>query len=213
MELKKEVRDLLRKEFGFDGENSKYCRFRLPNAVAFVEALCAESVSAENEARGTDRAYQPLSADVAAMIDDWLSDNHGRGLLICGTTGCGKTLLLDCIRFFLKNYAGLRYFISRQTIEQYMSEPSDAKALMIDDLGREPKITTQSYGNVSSPIDLLFDKVEREGVLLLATSNLKPVSDDRNERTIASVYGDRIWSRIKNNMKVIYISGKDLRFT
>ena len=82
-----------------------------------------------------------------------------------------------------------------------------AANLVIDDLGQERM--EWASGELGSLIESRFDKGRRT----LVTTNLPPTSNEQRVKTFASVYGDRLFSRLNKEGAGLYVAclGGDLR--
>ena len=149
-------------------------------------------------------------------IADWLTDNKGRGLLCVGNPGLGKTLICQNIIPVLlqqnvgkivKTYSALSMNISLDTLlRQYM--------LGIDDVGIEP-LETVTFGVRRIAFSELVDNSEKNGTLLIVTTNLRTnhgVDDKGNVvPSIEDRYGLRTYDRLKAIMKSVKFTGKSMR--
>lgn len=149
-------------------------------------------------------------------IADWLTDNKGRGLLCVGNPGLGKTLICQNIIPVLlqqnvgkivKTYSALSMNTSLDTLlRQYM--------LGIDDVGIEP-LETVTFGVRRIAFSELVDNSEKNGTLLIVTTNLRTnhgVDDKGNiVPSIEDRYGLRTYDRLKAIMKSVKFTGKSMR--
>lgn len=149
-------------------------------------------------------------------IADWLTDNKRRGLLCVGNPGLGKTLICQNIIPVLlqqnvgkivKTYSALSMNTSLDTLlRQYM--------LGIDDVGIEP-LETVTFGVRRIAFSELVDNSEKNGTLLIVTTNLRTnhgVDDKGNiVPSIEDRYGLRTYDRLKAIMKSVKFTGKSMR--
>lgn len=148
-------------------------------------------------------------------VVEWLEDNHGKGLLIAGGCGLGKTML---------GYLVLARIISQEewaweTIYGNTHRPKFACVhatelnenrklvlskgiVFIDDVGTESM--ANDYGEKHLVFSEVVDNLERRNGLLVVTTNLTPPQ-------ITEKYGVRTLSRLKSLCKSITFNGKDLR--
>lgn len=146
-------------------------------------------------------------------VVDWLSDNKGRGLLCVGTTGLGKSLI--CYSIFRVLFLDMKaVFVTAQQMNDRIDDllKPDTRIIVIDDLGKEA-VETRTYGNRRTPFFELCDAAERDGKLLIITTNLSttPVNDARYPASIQQRYGDAVISRLRGITKVVIFEGEDLR--
>ena len=139
-------------------------------------------------------------------VADWLGDNKGRGLLCVGTTGLGKSLI--CRKVFTVLFGSKAVFCTAQEMNQRIDEllKPEVCIVMIDDLGKEP---VSVYGR--RPFFELCDAAERDGKLLIITTNLSTTPDYRYPMSIQQRYGDAVLSRLKAITKMVKFEGQDLR--
>lgn len=143
-------------------------------------------------------------------VADWLSDNKGRGLLCVGTSGLGKTLL--CTKVLPVILGSKIPVVSAQEMTQRIDSLLKERCVIIDDLGKEP-VETRTYGNRRTPFFELCDTAERQGKLLVITTNLSttPVGDPRYPESIQHRYGDAVISRLRAITRVVVFEGNDMR--
>ena len=149
-------------------------------------------------------------------IADWLTDNKGRGLLCVGNPGLGKTLICQNIipvllqqnvGKIIKTYSALSMNTSLDSLlSKYM--------LCIDDVGIEP-LETVTFGVRRIAFSELVDNSEKNGTLLIVTTNLRTnhgVDDKGNVvPSIEDRYGLRTYDRLKAIMKSVKFTGKSMR--
>lgn len=137
-------------------------------------------------------------------VADWLSDNKHKGLLCFGSDGLGKTLICDDImenifRYYLrKNYIKLTAFQMKDHIEDI----NDSCSVFIDDVGIEP--TVVNYGERYEPFVEIIYNAERNGQLLVLTTNLNP-------KQLTERYGERTFNRLSAIVRPIVFTGGNLR--
>ena len=141
-------------------------------------------------------------------VAEWLSDNRGRGLLCVGTSGLGKTVVCEKI---LPVILGRKVPLVKATeMRGRIDELLKERVVIIDDLGREP---AKYYGNPDDSFYRLCDAAERDGNLLIVTTNLSttPVSDPRYPSSIQERYGPEVVSRLRTIIRSIEFRGEDMR--
>ena len=138
-------------------------------------------------------------------VADWLADNNGKGLLLAGSCGTGKSLIGGKIIPVI-----LYYYCERLMCFQYratemntkLKEIIQQKIIYIDDLGTETMLN--DYGNRHMVFNELIDIAEREGKLLIISSNL-------DISHLTEKYGDRTMDRLRGLTKLVTFNGKSLR--
>ena len=134
-------------------------------------------------------------------IIDWLVDTRGRGLMLMGECGLGKSTILNFVIpaiFRTKTNKVLRSIPAK---ELAAVERNVAPFIIIDDLGTES--IKNDYG---TKIDVVADAIsyaEDSSKTLLITTNLSPNS-------LKERYDERTLDRLRK-CKVVIIKGKSFR--
>ena len=104
-------------------------------------------------------------------IVQWLTDNKGRGLMLVGGCGVGKTLIgMRIIPLLLNHYC--RKVVTICTANELNKSPDEIikyHIIYIDDVGTED--ISNIYGNKRVPFAELVDIAERDGKLLMFSTN------------------------------------------
>lgn len=141
--------------------------------------------------------YEPIAA--------WLSDNKGKGLLMSGSCGTGKTLIGSrIIPLLLYHYCGklMVFQYPAQEINCKVDEILRQKIIYIDDVGKENMLN--SYGNKRWVFPEIVDEAERRGKMLIISTNL-------DAEHLAEKYDDRTMDRLRSLTKLVPFTGKSLR--
>lgn len=187
-----------------NGENmflSDKVRIRIPNAEQrlrgglnyFVNHYsCGEIKKAE----WSEHNYRP--------IVDWMSDNKGRGLLMTGPCGLGKSLIGKHILPLLIQDACRKIvtIVNAQELNTRIDEVLKLHIIYIDDIGTEE--ISKVYGNVRCTFSELCDAAEQKGKLLIISTNL-------TAKELGAKYGERTLDRLKAITKFVPFEGKSLR--
>lgn len=143
-------------------------------------------------------------------VAEWLTDNKGRGLLCVGTSGLGKSVVCQqVVRQLLSEAFGHPVpSVSALEMNRQIDSLLKERCVIIDDLGKEP---VTSYGR--TPFYELCDAAERNGILLVITTNLSttPVSDPRYPSSIEERYGSNVISRLRTVTRAVLFQGDDMR--
>ena len=160
-----------------------------------------------------DRAqWLPAYDEVAA----WLADSHGRGLLCVGSNGLGKTLICQNIIPVLlqQNMRKIVKVCSALDMNQHLDELLRIHILSIDDVGTEP-VETINYGVRRIAFSELVDLSEKQGTLLILSTNLRTThGTDKEGNIVPSIedrYGLRTYDRLKAVTKTVVFKGKSFR--
>ncbi len=159
----------------------------------FVGVFSRGSVT---KAAWTEKNYRP--------IVEWMTDNQGRGLLMTGNCGLGKSLIGRYILpYLIREYC--RKNVNVYNSQDLNSKPDDVinhHLIYIDDVGTEN--VSSIYGNKRIPFMELCDAVERKGKLLICSTNL-------TIKELTEKYGERTVDRLRATTKVVPFTGKSLR--
>lgn len=133
----------------------------------------------------------------------WLADNKNKGLLCVGDFGRGKSLFCENILTAMFDAWGWRYIsVSAYEIARKVDEIKTHDVVIIDDIGVEGEAVI--YGEHRYIFNEIVDYAEKNGVLLILTSNL---SNDELTRK----YGIRTVDRMRKITEAIVFQGKSLR--
>lgn len=143
-----------------------------------------------------ERNYRP--------IVEWMTDNKGKGLLMTGRCGLGKSLIgkhilplliLDVCRRVVN-------IVNAQELNTRIDELLKLHIIYIDDVGTEE--VAKSYGNTRRTFSELCDAAEQKGKLLIISTNL-------TAQEIEEKYGERTLDRLKAITKFVPFLGESLR--
>ena len=143
--------------------------------------------------------YEHLSA--YDEIIDWLVDTRGRGLMLMGECGLGKSTILNYVIpaiFRTKTNKVLRSIPAK---ELAAVERNVAPFIIIDDLGTES--IKNDYGTKIDAVADAISYAEDSSKTLLITTNLSPNS-------LKERYDERTLDRLRK-CKVVIIKGKSFR--
>lgn len=137
-------------------------------------------------------------------IAEWLEDNKGRGLLLYGSCGLGKTLLTRyVITAILLKYCNK--VVNSFDMVEVNKDPDKAlnkHIISLDDVGTED--VSIKYGEKRFIVPEILDATEKYGKLILITSNL-------GGEDLIKKYGNRTFDRILAVTKRIEFNGKSFR--
>ena len=140
------------------------------------------------------------NADYEKIVQ-WLTDNKGKGLMLVGNCGVGKSLIgMRIIPLLLNHYC--RKVVTICTANELNKSPDEIirnHIIYIDDVGTED--VSNIYGNKRMPFAELVDMAERDGKLLIFSTNL----DDEH---LKMKYGDRVVDRLHAIVRKVTINGK-----
>ncbi len=177
------------KVFGLDLTTERM-QINIPDAENVLRLLLAERM-------GDRFSWLPEYSKVAM----WMADNAGRGLLLMGNIGRGKT---EIGRNILPAVISHYY---RRIVNCYDAVELSARKhefldncwpLCIDDLGTEKDVRSRDV------FERLVDQMEKRGRFLIVTTNL-------SGEDIKRIYGDRVFDRLKGNTTCIIFKGESMR--
>lgn len=137
-------------------------------------------------------------------VCQWLSDNEGKGLLLYGNCGRGKSIIaMHCLPriFYVEQGKVLNTFAAIDLLTQYDSI-KEYKNIVIDDIGTEPD--GREYGVGHNYVSELVDLAERKQKMLVLTTNL--TYDELLQR-----YGTRTMDRLHALCRRVLFKGNSLR--
>ncbi len=137
-------------------------------------------------------------------IVDWMTDNKGKGLLMFGGCGLGKSVIgMYILPLLIKDvHKKVVNIFSAQELNKKIDEILKLHIIYIDDIGTEDNLN--SYGNKRMPFAELCGAAEKNGKLLILTTNLS--IDELTQR-----YGDRVVDRLIATTKAVPFTGDSLR--
>lgn len=178
-------------------------RVRFPDCKELITQVGQKFLSQQNR----EFQWLPEYDKIAA----WLTDNEGKGLLLSGAPGRGKTLIAQCvIPFIFKSIAqkinmpwGMISFHAGDFEAADVFKISNPKLFYgFDDLGLEQLIDSRT-----GPLRLFDQVVERavdHGLLLLITTNL-------SKSQLAERYTSATLDRLYSVTRLIACPGESLR--
>lgn len=190
------------------------------------ELEIARNIAGNLVARGYDLKTNP---DAYKAIFQWVAQYRmghydegpmpGKGLIICGNPGTGKTVAAKCISYWCQ----IDMYTIKALDEAWGNDPEECKntyskafdrerPVIIDDLGDEPR--TKHYGNapcVDFLLPKLYESWTETGKPVVITTNLKMSETKGKNDSILDVYGERIFSRFSEMFNVVKMVGEDRR--
>lgn len=150
--------------------------------------------------QGTKAVWLPEYDEVSA----WLENNEGKGLLLFGNCGMGKTILgMYVIPSVILALAGkVVKCYNMDEMNRNADEIKRKRFVYLDDIGTESPY--MEYGNKRAVFAEIMDNAEKNGNLVMASTNL-------NRQKLTEMYGDRVIDRIRSTMRVIPFNGKSMR--
>ncbi len=137
-------------------------------------------------------------------VVDWMTNNKGKGLLMFGGCGLGKSIIgMYILPLLIKDvhHKVVNIFTAIE-LNQKIDEILKLHIIYIDDIGTEDNLN--SYGNKRMPFAELCDAAEKKGKLLILSTNL-------SIEELTARYGDRVVDRLIATVKAVPFIGDSLR--
>lgn len=187
-------------------EEMKAHGMKVPNEKVNIAIPNAEKVfkNALSYFIGMENGKQAQLLPEYQSVAKWLENNEGRGLFLYGNCGRGKTIIAQYVvpAILLKYCRKVVACYDAQEMNEKLNEVLQRKLLCIDDIGTED--VSVVYGNKRLAFLEVVDAAEKQGKLLIVTSNL-------NHEQLVEKYGDRAMDRIRATTKRILFAGDSLR--
>jgi DNA replication protein DnaC len=177
------------KVFGLDLTTERL-QISIPDAENVLRLLLAERM-------GNNFKWLPEYSKVA----EWMTDNNGRGLLLMGNVGRGKTEIGRNIMPAVINHHYRRIVNCYDAVDLSARKSEfldNCWPLCIDDLGTERDTKSRDV------FERLADQMEKRARFLIVTTNL-------SAEDIRHIYGDRVFDRLKGNTTCIVFKGDSMR--
>lgn len=175
---------------------SSRTHIRIPQARQLMQEAMRYVLNKENR----ELQWLPEYNEVV----EWLNDNKGKGLVLYGNHGRGKSLLCRYVlpALLLRNCQKVASIFDTQQMNNRLDEALSKHIICIDDIGTEEVIN--NFGNRRHAFSEIMDAVEKQNKLVIISSNL-------NLEGLRSIYGERTLERIKSTTKRIVCAGESLR--
>lgn len=159
----------------------------------------------ENDEGEMEGGYTWISA--YDSVANWLKDNKGKGLLLMGANGTGKTTIEKILRRIIDRYfhtendiANKCSFISANCMQEAWERY--CRYQIIDDIGKET--VTKKFGEEHDYFSEIVDRAEQKGQLLICSSNLEG-------KELLDKYGARTMDRMNHILHVVKFKGESFR--
>jgi len=136
-------------------------------------------------------------------VAEWLHDNKGKGLMLMGSNGRGKSVLATkIIPWFFREKGYWCEVYHASELNKKKDEAKETKILCVDDVGIED--LASRYGERINVFMELMDEVERKDKLIIITTNL-------TRQALEYRYTTRTTDRINGCCKVVVFNGTSMR--
>lgn len=140
----------------------------------------------------------------------WLTDNKGRGLLLVGTSGLGKSLICQKILPVLLGKEVT--IVSAREMNKQIDTLLQQRIIIIDDLGKESVEEWVNYEK-RTPFFELCDAAEQRGILMVINTNLSTntIRNPKYPYSIEGRYGTAVLDRLRSTVSVVEFEGDSMR--
>ena len=138
------------------------------------------------------------------QVAEWLTNNEHKGLFLYGTCGRGKTFLARYVlpMIFKESMGKLPGYFDMTYAVRHTDEVLRESIIILDDLGTEQKY--QEYGTVRDTLAEIVDTAEKQGKMLIVTTNL-------TGKMLEEAYGTRTYDRLLKLTKRVKYTGESFR--
>jgi DNA replication protein DnaC len=144
--------------------------------------------------------WLPEYGEIAA----WLENSRGLGLFLHGSCGRGKSMLARYVipAILLKYCAKKMTCYDSREMNRLTDEVLSKRLISLDEIGVEN--VSVDYGNRRDAFFEVMDSVEKEGKLVVVSTNL-------SGEEVLRRYGERVFERIVATTKQVEFKGGSLR--
>jgi DNA replication protein DnaC len=137
-------------------------------------------------------------------VANWLEDNQGKGLLLYGNCGRGKSILCRYAlpAILLKYSRKVVKVCDKQELNTKLDDILSRHIISLDDIGTEEEIV--DFGVRRMAFAEVMDMTEKQGKLIIISTNL---SDEQ----LRARYGERVLDRIIATTTRVLFRGESLR--
>lgn len=134
----------------------------------------------------------------------WLADNEGKGLLLYGAVGRGKSIVARYVlpMIFRAKFNRIMTVVSCANLPDDIQSRAKSNFIVLDDIGCESD--SVDYGNRYNVVEKVVANIADRGGLLICTSNL-------DYESLRSRYGLRIVDRLRQLCCRVVFNGDSLR--
>jgi DNA replication protein DnaC len=131
----------------------------------------------------------------------WMVNTDGKGLLMAGSCGRGKSVILNGVLplLFRARFNKVLRPVAARNLHEIKEYPV---FIVVDDIGQDEIVN--NYGTKVDAVEDFISEAEDKMKLLLLTSNL-------TGKQIRDRYGERIYDRINRLCNVVVFTGKSKR--
>ena len=189
------------------GDKPKVPTMRISNGVMALvkglEAFVGKPEESEDGYAIGGYTWIPAYDEVAK----WMASTNGKGLLLIGANGTGKTTIEQILKKIIDRYFNTETDIvnrCRMTSANDMKEVWDryCRYQIIDDIGKESVFS--NYGERHDYFSEILDRAERMGQLLICSTNL-------DGKKLIEKYGVRSMDRMNHLLHAVKFEGDSFR--
>lgn len=137
-------------------------------------------------------------------VIEWIKDNKGTGLMMAGSYGRGKSIILTSVIpvLYRSYYNKILVTVSARNLHK-QADYIKQWAYSIDDIGQDT-LYVKDFGTTDYPLINIVSEAEDKLKLMILTTNL-------TKKELIAKYGDRIMDRINRLCYLVQFSGESLR--
>ncbi len=171
-------------------------QIRVPNAKDWLQSAMKYFIEQEGKKLQWLKPYDEVA--------EWLSDNKGKGLLLYGNVGQGKTVLSRSA------IPAILLKVSRKVVASYDIDEMNAsidniknkRIISLDDIGTETIVN--NFGNKRNAFAEIMDNAEKTRQIVIISTNL-------GKEQLIEKYGARVFDRILATTKRVVFRGQSMR--
>jgi DNA replication protein DnaC len=193
--------------------DNEISRLSTENFETFDESVFPDESPGDGKANQRRRAIR--ARDICKQYADALPDSEKLNIMLIGSSGQGKTFLLNCVakRAMDRNIGVLKltayqmFAVMRATHmdendgRRQFEDMLDAELLLLDDIGSEPL-----FKNIT--VEYLFIMLNERTV----QKRHSVIATNLSAKDLYERYGERVTSRLlSGNSEIIHLTGRDIR--
>lgn len=142
--------------------------------------------------------------------------DRGLGIFFLGVNGIGKTALAcEIAKYAIIEQKGVRYVTAQYYIDLLMKQEEHAvdvfankDVVVFDELDKAYIKEGSTF--VPKKIEDFLRRTLSAGTIVILCTNMNEDSEDRDEETIQTTFGDSLLSMLKRQIKFVHMDGEDV---
>jgi len=177
---------------------------RSPKRLSFGDRAFCSSLFLE-AFKAVDKSIQEFKMlPEYEKIVDWMEDNHGKGLMLQGDCGRGKSVIVSGVipAIFFMRFGIVLHPFHADNIPDAIQQLSKLQTVVVDEVGVEPM--ANDFGGKYEGFNRIINAAENSLKLVFITTNLSSAQ-------ILQRYGERTVERLSRLCKIVKFEGDSLR--